>query len=159
MLDHIAFQRRFCSPVYGARCAPYRRCGCVAHRPLHCARVAPPATGGGPSLRRNHRVAVVWMGPVAVPGIFVGVGAPSSSADRGHSLGSLNLPSGSGRLVPPTSYARQTHNPEIVWILLHNQRKHPSRWMGVFFGCGGRTRTYDLRVMSPTSFQLLYSAI
>ncbi len=30
---------------------------------------------------------------------------------------------------------------------------------GVFFGCGGRTRTYDLRVMSPTSFQLLYSAI
>ena len=30
---------------------------------------------------------------------------------------------------------------------------------GVFYGCGGRTRTYDLRVMSPTSFQLLYSAI
>ena len=30
---------------------------------------------------------------------------------------------------------------------------------GYFFGCGGRTRTYDLRVMSPTSFQLLYSAI
>ena len=29
----------------------------------------------------------------------------------------------------------------------------------VFYGCGGRTRTYDLRVMSPTSFQLLYSAI
>ena len=27
------------------------------------------------------------------------------------------------------------------------------------YGCGGRTRTYDLRVMSPTSFQLLYSAI
>ena len=31
--------------------------------------------------------------------------------------------------------------------------------MTVFYGCGGRTRTYDLRVMSPTSFQLLYSAI
>ena len=30
---------------------------------------------------------------------------------------------------------------------------------GGFYGCGGRTRTYDLRVMSPTSFQLLYSAI
>ena len=29
----------------------------------------------------------------------------------------------------------------------------------VSYGCGGRTRTYDLRVMSPTSFQLLYSAI
>ena len=26
-------------------------------------------------------------------------------------------------------------------------------------GCGGRTRTCDLRVMSPTSFQLLYPAI
>ncbi len=25
--------------------------------------------------------------------------------------------------------------------------------------CGGRTRTYDLRVMSPTSYQLLYSAM
>ena len=30
---------------------------------------------------------------------------------------------------------------------------------GRYYGCGGRTRTYDLRVMSPTSFQLLYSAI
>ena len=30
---------------------------------------------------------------------------------------------------------------------------------GGFYGCGGRTRTYDLRVMSPTSCQLLYSAI
>jgi hypothetical protein len=29
-----------------------------------------------------------------------------------------------------------------------------------FFVCGGgRTRTYDLRVMSPTSYQLLHSAI
>ena len=28
-----------------------------------------------------------------------------------------------------------------------------------FSGCGGRTRTCDLRVMSPTSFQLLYPAI
>ena len=26
-------------------------------------------------------------------------------------------------------------------------------------GCGGRTRTYGLRVMSPTSYQLLHSAI
>ena len=26
-------------------------------------------------------------------------------------------------------------------------------------GCGGRTRTYDLRVMSPTSYHLLHSAI
>ena len=28
-----------------------------------------------------------------------------------------------------------------------------------FSGCGGRTRTYGLRVMSPTSYQLLHSAI
>ena len=31
--------------------------------------------------------------------------------------------------------------------------------MNTRYGCGGRTRTYDLRVMSPTSYQLLYSAI
>ena len=28
-----------------------------------------------------------------------------------------------------------------------------------FYGCGGRIRTNDLRVMSPTSYQLLYPAI
>ena len=28
-----------------------------------------------------------------------------------------------------------------------------------FLSSGGRTRTYDLRVMSPTSYQLLHSAI
>lgn len=40
---------------------------------------------------------------------------------------------------------------------LNNKKQTP---FGVCFGgCGGRTRTYDLRVMSPTSFQLLYSAI
>ena len=40
------------------------------------------------------------------------------------------------------------------------KRKVPKPlWFRNFFGCGGRTRTYDLRVMSPTSFQLLYSAI
>ena len=27
------------------------------------------------------------------------------------------------------------------------------------FSSGGRTRTYDLRVMSPTSYRLLYSAM
>ena len=29
----------------------------------------------------------------------------------------------------------------------------------LIYGCGGKTRTYDLRVMSPTSCQLLYPAI
>ena len=32
-------------------------------------------------------------------------------------------------------------------------------WNQRFYGCGGRTWTYDLRVMSPTSCQLLYAAI
>ena len=40
------------------------------------------------------------------------------------------------------------------------KRKVPKPWwFRNFYGCGGRTRTYDLRVMSPTSFQLLYSAM
>lgn len=30
--------------------------------------------------------------------------------------------------------------------------------MGPFFSCGGRTRTYGLRVMSPTSYHLLHPA-
>ena len=67
---------------------------------------------------------------------------------------------GSGRLAPPTSYARRTHNRDgSCEACCHNQKETPSGWMGFLFGCGGRTRTYDLRVMSPTSFQLLYSAI
>ena len=30
----------------------------------------------------------------------------------------------------------------------HKQKRTPPRWVVFFFGCGGRTRTYDLRVMS-----------
>ena len=37
----------------GARCAPCRRSGCVAHRPLPLAQVAPPATGGAPLAPRT----------------------------------------------------------------------------------------------------------
>ena len=40
----------------------------------------------------------------------------------------------------------------------YKKKKNHGKSRG-FYGCGGRTRTYDLRVMSPTSFQLLYSAI
>ena len=40
-----------------------------------------------------------------------------------------------------------------------NRNGHVCIHYGICYGCGGRTRTYDLRVMSPTSFQLLYSAI
>ena len=52
------------------------------------------------------------------------------------------------------------------WLLprfhfLQKSKKNPGillEYRG-FYGCGGRTRTYDLRVMSPTSYRLLYSAI
>ena len=36
-----------CSPCCGARCAPCRRRGCVAHRPRPLARLPSSATGGG----------------------------------------------------------------------------------------------------------------
>ena len=37
--------------------------------------------------------------------------------------------------------------------------KRPTVWVDLLFCSGGRTRTSDLRVMSPTSYQLLYSAM
>ena len=37
----------------GARCAPCRRSGCVAHRPLPLARVASSATGSAPLVPRT----------------------------------------------------------------------------------------------------------
>ncbi len=56
-----------------------------------------------------------------------------------------------------------TQNPEEVnghTVTIKKLEKQPfSCKTAAFYGCGGRTRTYDLRVMSPTSFQLLYSAI
>ncbi len=38
-------------------------------------------------------------------------------------------------------------------------KKKESGYTFLFDGCGGKTRTYDLWVMSPTSYQLLHSAI
>ena len=41
-------------------------------------------------------------------------------------------------------------------------KKLKNRWnltIPAVYGCGGRTRTYGLRVMSPTSCQLLHAAI
>ena len=45
------------------------------------------------------------------------------------------------------------------FVLKSHKNKEKPRQSRGFYGCGGRTRTYDLRVMSPTSYQLLYSAI
>ncbi len=44
---------------------------------------------------------------------------------------------------------------------IYRKIKNPSNCLfkGFCIGCGGRTRTYDLRVMSPTSYHLLHSAI
>src|SRR6056297_3807770 len=39
------------------------------------------------------------------------------------------------------------------------EEKNPARSCKVLFSSGGRTRTYDLWVMSPTSYQLLHPAI
>ena len=48
---------------------------------------------------------------------------------------------------------------ESCTLQTEKRKSHPGWDDFSFSGCGGRTRTYDLRVMSPTSFQLLYSAI
>ena len=56
-------------------------------------------------------------------------------------------------LVPPLAAVSSlpSGNPEVGQGLLHKPKKEKShpRWDDFFFsGCGGRTRTYDLRVMS-----------
>ena len=44
--------------------------------------------------------------PVAVPGIFLGGGAPASAADRGHSLGSFDPPQAAVASLPKLSHVR-----------------------------------------------------
>ena len=47
------------------------------------------------------------------------------------------------------------------FLQIYRKSKNPLNGLfkGFRIGCGGRTRTYDLRVMSPTSYHLLHSAI
>ena len=57
----------------------------------------------------------------------------------------------------------------LVWVHDLDRYEHPYHLkpgktekpavMAGLFSSGGRTRTYDLRVMSPTSYRLLYSAM
>ena len=61
---------------------------------LHPWRCGPGGVWGGGLNCGNHC-------PVAVPGIFVAVGAASSSADRGHSLRSLHPPPAALPSLPP----------------------------------------------------------
>ena len=50
--------------------------------------------------------------------------------------------------------------PFFIILRLKNGEKHPFKRTSAFLGgCGERIRTNDLRVMSPTSYQLLYPAI
>ena len=60
----------------------------------------------------------------------------------------------------PTSTARRAHNLYAICYnhLLGSIKKSPTDVSDFFYGCGGRTWTYDLRVMSPTSYRLLYPA-
>ena len=44
-------------------------------------------------------------------------------------------------------------------LVLPIKNKPTDKRLVCFFSSGGRTRTSDLRVMSPTSCQLLYSAV
>ncbi len=54
-------------------------------------------------------------------------------------------------------FRKPTYYP-LYYETLSLERTKPT--MGRLWGCsGGRTRTSDLRVMSPTSYQLLYPAI
>ena len=92
---------------------PGRSIACLSRlapcRPLPLALVAVSATGGAPiappssGMRTHHRTPrpitkeergkkIAVIDPVAVPGSFLGGGAPSSPADRCHSLASLYLP-------------------------------------------------------------------
>ena len=51
-------------------------------------------------------------------------------------------------------------SPEVRVLKIHNDKKTDTINRCLFFyGCGSKTRTYDLRVMSPTSYQLLHPAI
>ena len=61
-----------------------------------------------------YRYSIIKSGalPVVVPGIFVGDEAPSSSADHGHSLGSLASAAGGGRLAPQLRY---------TWIRMYSK--------------------------------------
>ena len=45
--------------------------------------------------------------------------------------------------------------------LLPNKNKRQTAYYAIYLSksCGGKTRTYDLWVMSPTSYQLLHSAM
>ena len=56
----------------------------------------------------------------------------------------------------PTSNARRSHNPscQIQFSLCSKKRTHHPKDSVFSYGCGGRIWTYNLRVMSPTSYRV-----
>ena len=67
---------------------------------------------------------------------------------------------GSGNAIYGSVQPEMKGARSVTFVTTKKLEKQPfSSENGCFYGCGGRTRTYDLRVISPTSFQLLYSAI
>ena len=61
-------------------------------------------------------------------------------------------------------YASDKHQKKAISIMAYfcPEKVRKNRWnhtIPAVYGCGGRTRTYGLRVMSPTSCQLLHAAI
>ena len=97
------------------------------------------------------RQSVLRISPFAVPEKSFGLTHFLAFFDRGTHCALASSAAGSAQARDPTSYAYHSHNPEVTPDLLHKQRKEKSHpvWDDFFFsGCGGRTRTYDLRVMS-----------
>ena len=79
-----------------------------------------------------------------------------------HPLGQLRVCSGEGirtpvRFAPQHAFQACALSRSATPLLLF-KLKIPIVGLG-FFSCGDRTRTYDLRVMSPTSYQLLHPAM
>jgi hypothetical protein len=74
--------------------------------------------------------------------------------DRGTSLLLAASATGGARKRYPTSSARRPHNPETRdTIILCNKKFAPTPYgVEANYGCGGKIRTSDLRVMSPTSY-------
>ena len=109
------------------------------------------------------QITVLRISPVAVPYIFGGGQGRLENIDRCHSLGSL--------LPPPAALPSLPQRATLVDLITRRaaakhaamtKKKTPSIRMRFLFGCGGRTRTYDLRVMSkraPRVFAFLISII
>ena len=96
---------------------------------------------GGRAANASRTASGKWLPyPVAVPGIFVGDGAPSSSADRCHSLRSLLPPPAALPSLPPRPVVSFTRRMEFArhWSALGNVTWFLIAPKGAFFAAGRR---------------------